>query len=131
MRYSPKGADDMHRTSCGELSFYIFLCSVDGGNQDSFQFNAMIKRGCVTIIAALNQQFQPVFTLRAFFKCDLKLSYKISSEIIVHGISLGGATTLQLATNPDIASASDNVYNQNLDNLHVKGFIDEPVCLTV
>lgn len=46
--------------------------------------------------------------------------------IIVHGVSLGGATTLQLATNPDIASASGKApYTKNLTQLHVKGFVDD------
>ena len=45
--------------------------------------------------------------------------------IIVHGISLGGATTLQLATNPDIAAATGSPYTKNLKDLHVKGFVDD------
>ena len=46
--------------------------------------------------------------------------------IVVHGISLGGATTLQLATNPDIASASGKEpYTYNLTQLNVKGFVDD------
>ena len=45
--------------------------------------------------------------------------------IVVHGISLGGATTLQLATNPDIASASAEPYTHNLSSLNVKGFVDD------
>ena len=45
--------------------------------------------------------------------------------IVVHGISLGGATTLQLATNPDIQSSTKAPYTKNLTELHVKGFIDD------
>lgn len=45
--------------------------------------------------------------------------------IIVHGVSLGGATTLQLATNPDIAQAQGAPYTKNLTELHVKGFVDD------
>ena len=46
--------------------------------------------------------------------------------IIVHGISLGGATTLQLATNPDIAGAvGKEPYTKTLTQLNVKGFIDD------
>ena len=46
--------------------------------------------------------------------------------IVVHGVSLGGATTLQLATNPDISSATGREpYTKNLTSLHVKGFIDD------
>ena len=45
--------------------------------------------------------------------------------IIVHGHSLGAATTLQLATNPDIAAAASNPYTKNLTQLKVKGFIEE------
>ena len=46
--------------------------------------------------------------------------------IIVHGTSLGGATTLQLATNPDIANANGSEpYTKNLTTLKVKGFVDD------
>ena len=46
--------------------------------------------------------------------------------IVVHGVSLGGATTLQLATNPDIANASGKgPYTKNLTQLGVKGFVDD------
>lgn len=45
--------------------------------------------------------------------------------IVVHGISLGGATTLQLATNPDIQKSTSEPYNKNLTDLKVKGFIDD------
>ncbi|MBQ8681656.1 MAG: alpha/beta fold hydrolase [Bacilli bacterium] len=46
--------------------------------------------------------------------------------IVVHGISLGGATTLQLATNPDIAAANGTApYTKNLTQLNVKGFVDD------
>ena len=46
--------------------------------------------------------------------------------IVVHGISLGGATTLQLATNPDIAAANGSEpYTKNLTELNVKGFVDD------
>lgn len=45
--------------------------------------------------------------------------------IIVQGHSMGAATTLQLATNPDIANASGSFpYTKNLTQLKVKGFID-------
>lgn len=47
------------------------------------------------------------------------------STIIVHGISLGGATTVQLATNPDIAAAKGEPYTKTLTDLNVKGFIDD------
>ena len=47
------------------------------------------------------------------------------STIIVHGISLGGATTLQLSTNPDIAAAKGMPYTKNLTQLNVKGFVDD------
>lgn len=47
------------------------------------------------------------------------------TNIIVHGVSLGGATTLQLATNPDIASAKGGAYTKNLTQLHVNGFVDD------
>ena len=40
--------------------------------------------------------------------------------IIIHGISLGATTTLQLATNPDIAALEDN-----LTKLGVKAFYDD------
>lgn len=47
------------------------------------------------------------------------------STIIVQGHSMGAATTLQLATNPDIASANGNFpFTKNLTQLNVKGFID-------
>lgn len=50
----------------------------------------------------------------------------VPDTIIVHGVSLGGATTLLLATNPDIANASGTgVYSKNLTQLHVKGFVDD------
>lgn len=45
--------------------------------------------------------------------------------IVVHGMSLGGATTLQLATNPDIAKANGGEYTSNLTDLNVKGFVDD------
>lgn len=45
--------------------------------------------------------------------------------IIVHGISLGGATTLQLATNPDMAAAKGEPYTKTLTQLNVKGFVDD------
>ena len=45
--------------------------------------------------------------------------------IVVHGISLGGATTLQLATNPDIAAANGGPYTRSLTDLNVKGFVDD------
>jgi len=46
--------------------------------------------------------------------------------IVVHGVSLGGATTLQLATNPDIAAANGREpYTKNLTELNVKGFVDD------
>lgn len=46
--------------------------------------------------------------------------------IVVHGISLGGATTLQLATNPDIAAANGREpYTKTLTQLNVKGFVDD------
>lgn len=45
--------------------------------------------------------------------------------IVVHGVSLGGATTLQLATNPDIAAAAGDPYTSNLTQLNVKGFVDD------
>lgn len=54
--------------------------------------------------------------------------YGVNSKpetIVVHGVSLGSATTLQLATNPDIASASGGVYSANLTELNVKGFVDD------
>ena len=54
--------------------------------------------------------------------------YGVNSKpetILVHGVSLGSATTLQLATNPDIASASGGVYSANLTELNVKGFVDD------
>lgn len=48
------------------------------------------------------------------------------NTIVVHGISLGGATTLQLATNPDIAAANGTEpYTKNLTELKVKGFVDD------
>ena len=54
--------------------------------------------------------------------------YGVNSKpetIVVHGVSLGSATTLQLATNPDIATASGGVYSANLTELNVKGFVDD------
>ena len=45
--------------------------------------------------------------------------------IVVHGVSLGGATTLQLATNPDIAGKTSDVYTRTLTELGVKGFVDD------
>ena len=46
--------------------------------------------------------------------------------IIVHGVSLGGATALQVATNPDIATANGtSPYTKNLTDLNVKGFVDD------
>lgn len=46
--------------------------------------------------------------------------------IVVHGISLGAATTVQLATNPDISAANgQGVYTKNLTQLNVKGFVDD------
>lgn len=48
------------------------------------------------------------------------------NTIVVHGVSLGGATTLQLATNPDIAKATGTgPYTKNLTQLNVKGFVDD------
>lgn len=47
------------------------------------------------------------------------------TNIIVHGVSLGGATTLQLATNPDIAAAKGGEYAKTLTQLHVNGFVDD------
>ncbi len=47
------------------------------------------------------------------------------STIVVHGVSLGGATTLQLATNPDIAAAKGAPYTKTLTELNVKGFVDD------
>jgi len=47
------------------------------------------------------------------------------NSIIVHGVSLGGATTLQLATNPDIAKVKGGAYSKNLEQLNVKGFVDD------
>ena len=48
------------------------------------------------------------------------------TTIVVHGISLGGATTLQLATNPDIAAANgQEPYTKTLSQLNVKGFVDD------
>lgn len=46
-------------------------------------------------------------------------------SIIVHGVSLGGATTLQLATNPDIAGKVGTTYTKTLGELNVKGFVDD------
>ena len=54
--------------------------------------------------------------------------YGVNSKpetIVVHGVSLGSATTLQLATNSDIATASGGVYSANLTELNVKGFVDD------
>mgnify|MGYP003301043276 FL=1 len=65
---------------------------------------------------------------------DLNENYKASDRygvkvapktIVVHGISLGGATTLQLATNPDIAAAKGDPYTKTLTELNVKGFVDD------
>lgn len=39
-------------------------------------------------------------------------------NLVVHGVSLGGATTLQLATNPDFSDSLRKEY-------HVKGFVDD------
>ena len=50
---------------------------------------------------------------------------KAPETIVVHGMSLGAATTLQLATNPDIAAAQGAPYTKNLTQLHVKGFVDD------
>lgn len=50
---------------------------------------------------------------------------KAPNNIVVHGVSLGGATTLQLATNPDIAKANRGPYTKNLTDLKVKGFVDD------
>ena len=50
---------------------------------------------------------------------------KAPKNIIVHGVSLGGATTLQLATNPDIALSNRGPYTNNLTSLNVKGFVDD------
>lgn len=52
---------------------------------------------------------------------------KVAPEtIVVHGISLGAATTIQLATNPDIAVANgQGGYTKNLTQLNVKGFVDD------
>ena len=50
---------------------------------------------------------------------------KAPSNIVVHGVSLGGATTLQLATNPDIAQSNRGPYTNNLTSLNVKGFVDD------
>ena len=48
------------------------------------------------------------------------------TTIVVHGISLGGATTLQLATNPDIAAANGSEpYTKTLTQLNIKGFVDD------
>lgn len=44
-------------------------------------------------------------------------NYKVKN-FVIHGVSLGGATTLQLATNPDFANELRNSY-------HVKGFVDD------
>lgn len=48
-------------------------------------------------------------------------NYEVSN-VIVHGVSLGGATTIQLGTNPDIAKG---VYGKTLSELHVNGFVDD------
>lgn len=50
---------------------------------------------------------------------------KAPETIIVHGMSLGAATTIQLATNPDIAAAAGAPYTKTLTDLHVKGFVDD------
>ena len=64
--------------------------------------------------------------LNANWKDDSRYGVSVAPEtIVVHGISLGGATTLQLATNPDIAAAAGAPYTSNLTNLHVKGFVDD------
>ena len=63
---------------------------------------------------------------------DLNINYstrygvdKAPDTIIVHGVSLGAATTLQLATNPDIAAAKGAPYTKTLTDLNVKGFVDD------
>lgn len=50
---------------------------------------------------------------------------KAPKTIVVHGMSLGAATTIQLATNPDIAAATKEPYTKNLTQLNVKGFVDD------
>lgn len=60
------------------------------------------------------------------YKATDRYGVKVAPKtIIVHGISLGGATTLQLATNPDIAAAKGEPYTKNLTQLNVKGFVDD------
>lgn len=46
-------------------------------------------------------------------------------DVVVHGVSLGAATTLQLATNPDIAAKKGEPYTKTLTELNVKGFVDD------
>lgn len=43
--------------------------------------------------------------------------YRVKN-LVVHGVSLGGATTIQLATNPDFANELRTTY-------HVRGFVDD------
>ena len=60
------------------------------------------------------------------YKSAERYGVKVAPEtIVVHGISLGGATTIQLATNPDIAAAKGEPYTKNLTELKVKGFVDD------
>ena len=60
------------------------------------------------------------------YKATDRYGVKVAPKtIIVHGISLGAATTLQLATNPDIAAAKQAPYTKNLTQLNVKGFVDD------
>ncbi len=64
--------------------------------------------------------------LNANYKKEDRYNVKVKpSTIVVHGVSLGGATTLQLATNPDIAASKGEPYTKTLTELNVKGFVDD------
>ena len=63
---------------CGSLHIALLVLFYSIKESDNyFDFDTLFQNGSIIVISALNQQFQPIFTLRAFLQCDLQFCNEI------------------------------------------------------
>jgi hypothetical protein len=65
----------------------------EGGDEELFYFHTLCQDSLIGAVAALDEQFQPVFALCAFLQRNLKLGDKVCSAVRIEGFPDIGADT--------------------------------------
>ena len=65
----------------------------EGGDEELYSFHTLCQDSLIGAVAALDEQFQPVFALCTFLQRNLKLGDKVCSAVRIEGFSDIGADT--------------------------------------